>query len=101
MTSVREKAPSSNLARDRAGEEQAGARERIRQKILVVEDESDIRELIRYNLNQEGFAVEEAVDGAEAFDRIERRAPDLVLLDLMLPRMPGLELCRRLRARPE
>jgi DNA-binding response OmpR family regulator len=45
--------------------------------------------------------VEEAADGAEAFDRIARRAPDLVLLDLMLPRMPGLELCRRLRAQPE
>jgi two-component system, OmpR family, alkaline phosphatase synthesis response regulator PhoP len=77
------------------------ARERVRQKILVVEDESDIRELLRYNLSQEGFAVEEAADGAEAFDRIARRSPDLVLLDLMLPRMPGLELCRRLRAQPD
>jgi phosphate regulon transcriptional regulator PhoB len=77
------------------------ARERIRHKILVVEDESDIRELIRYNLSQEGFVVEEAADGAEALDRIERRSPDLMLLDLMLPRMPGLELCRRLRAQPE
>jgi phosphate regulon transcriptional regulator PhoB len=77
------------------------ARERIRHKILVVEDESDIRELIRYNLVQEGFAVEEAADGAEALERITRRAPDLMLLDLMLPRMPGLELCRQLRAQPE
>jgi phosphate regulon transcriptional regulator PhoB len=77
------------------------ARERIRHKILVVEDESDIRELIRYNLVQEGFAVEEAADGAEALERIIRRAPDLMLLDLMLPRMPGLELCRQLRAQPE
>jgi phosphate regulon transcriptional regulator PhoB len=101
MTSVREKALSSNLARDRAGEEQAGARERIRQKILVVEDESDIRELVRYNLAQEGFAVEEAADGAEALERIGRRPPDLVLLDLMLPRVSGLELCRQLRANPQ
>ena len=77
------------------------ARERVRQKILVVEDESDIRELLGYNLSQEGFAVEEAADGAEAFERIGRRSPDLVLLDLMLPRMPGLELCQRLRAQPE
>ncbi len=76
-------------------------RERIRQKILVVEDEADIRELLRYSLTQEGFAVEEAADGAEALDRIMRRAPDLVLLDLMLPRMSGLELCRRLRANAE
>jgi phosphate regulon transcriptional regulator PhoB len=76
-------------------------RERVRYKILVVEDENDIRELIRYNLLQEGFAVEEAADGAEALDRIERRSPDLVLLDLMLPRLSGLELCQRLRANPE
>lgn len=77
------------------------ARERIRQKILVVEDEGDIRELIRYNLAQEGFAVEEAGDGAEALERVQRRAPDLLVLDLMLPRMSGLELCRRLRANSE
>jgi two-component system alkaline phosphatase synthesis response regulator PhoP len=76
-------------------------RERLRHKVLVVEDESDIRELIRYNLAQEGFAVEEAADGAEAFERIARRSPDLVLLDLMLPRIPGLELCRRLRAQTQ
>ncbi|MGD0289084.1 MAG: response regulator [Candidatus Binataceae bacterium] len=76
-------------------------RERIRQKILVVEDEADIRELLRYNLAQEGFAVEEASDGAEALDRIERRAPDLLVLDLMLPQMSGLELCRRMRSNPE
>jgi two-component system, OmpR family, alkaline phosphatase synthesis response regulator PhoP len=76
-------------------------RERIRHKVLVVEDEADIRELLRYSLTQEGYAVEEAADGAEAFDRIMRRAPDLVLLDLMLPRMSGLELCRRLRGGSE
>ena len=77
------------------------SRERIRQKILVVEDEDDIRELLRYNLEQEGYAVEEAADGAEALSRIQRRVPDLVLLDLMLPRMSGLELCRRMRANRE
>lgn len=77
------------------------SRERVRHKILVVEDEGDIRELLRYNLAQEGFAVEEAADGAEALDRISRRAPDLIVLDLMLPRMSGLELCRRLRSAPE
>lgn len=77
------------------------ARERVRNKILVVEDEGDIRELIRYNLAQEGFAVEEAGDGAEALERVQRRAPDLMVLDLMLPRLSGLELCRRLRANPE
>lgn len=77
------------------------ARERIRHKVLVVEDDADIRELLRYSLTQEGFAVEEAADGAEALDRISRRAPDVILLDLMLPRMSGLELCRRLRSEGE
>src|ERR1700730_482027 len=75
--------------------------ERIRHKILVVEDESDIRELLRYNLEQDGFAVEEASDGAEALDRVRRRAPDLMVLDLMLPQMSGLEICRRIRNEPE
>ena len=76
-------------------------RERLRHKALVIEDDADIRELLRYSLAQEGFAVEEAADGAEALDRINRRAPDIVLLDLMLPRMSGLELCRRLRSAAE
>jgi two-component system alkaline phosphatase synthesis response regulator PhoP len=68
-----------------------------RQKVLSIEDDADIRELIRFNLEQEGYAVEEAATGAEGLDRIKRRQPDLVLLDLMLPGMPGLEICRVLR----
>jgi two-component system alkaline phosphatase synthesis response regulator PhoP len=68
-----------------------------RQKVLIIEDDADIRELIKFNLEQEGFAVEEAATGAEGLDRIKRRQPDLVLLDLMLPGMPGLEICRVLR----
>jgi len=68
-----------------------------RQKILSIEDDADIRELIKFNLEQEGYAVEEAATGAEGLDRIRRRQPDLVLLDLMLPGMPGLEICRVLR----
>jgi len=67
------------------------------QKILIVEDESDIRELLRYNLEREGFAVEEADTGPQALDRIKRRMPDLMVLDLMLPGMPGLEICRVVR----
>jgi len=68
-----------------------------RQKILSIEDDADIRELIKFNLEQEGYVVEEAATGAEGLDRIKRRQPDLVLLDLMLPGMPGLEICRALR----
>src|SRR5579875_1842599 len=67
-------------------------------RVLVVEDEDDIRTLVRYNLEQESFRVDEARDGAEAYDLIRRRAPDAVVLDLMLPGMPGLELCQKLRA---
>jgi two-component system alkaline phosphatase synthesis response regulator PhoP len=70
----------------------------IRYKVLIVEDDADIRELIRYNLAQEGFVVEEAADGAQALERVRRRVPDLMVLDLMLPGMPGLEICRQMRA---
>jgi two-component system, OmpR family, alkaline phosphatase synthesis response regulator PhoP len=72
-----------------------------RQKVLIIEDDGDIRELIKFNLEQDGYAVEEAATGAEGLDRIRRRQPDLVLLDLMLPGMPGLEICRVLRGAKE
>ena len=67
-------------------------------RVLVVEDEEDIRALVRYNLEQEGFGVDDASDGAQGYEAIRRRAPDAVVLDLMLPGMSGLELCQRLRA---
>ncbi|HXW82827.1 MAG TPA: response regulator transcription factor [Candidatus Binataceae bacterium] len=69
-----------------------------RWRVLVVEDEADIRELVRYNIEREGFAVDEAADGAQALEKIAKRRPDLVVLDLMLPGMPGLEVCRQIRA---
>ena len=72
-----------------------------RQKVLIIEDDTDIRELIKFNLEQDGYAVEEAATGAEGLERIKRRQPDLVLLDLMLPGMPGLEICRVLRSSKE
>jgi two-component system alkaline phosphatase synthesis response regulator PhoP len=78
-------------------EERRGTRARV----LIVEDEADIRELVRYNLEREGFVVEEAGDGPQALDKIRRRAPDLVVLDLMLPGMPGLEICRQIRQNRE
>jgi len=65
--------------------------------ILTVEDEKDISDLIRFNLEQEGFAVEQADDGERALESIRRHRPALVILDLMLPGIPGLEVCRRLR----
>ncbi|MGO9452053.1 MAG: response regulator [Candidatus Binataceae bacterium] len=72
-----------------------------RPRVLIVEDEADIRELMRYNLEREGFLIDEAGDGAQALDRIRRRIPDLLLLDLMLPGTPGLEICRQMRANRE
>jgi len=72
-----------------------------RKKILIVEDEPDIRELVRYNLEQAGFRVAEAVDGEEALRRVVEEKPALVILDLMLPQGDGLEVCRLLRARAE
>jgi two-component system, OmpR family, phosphate regulon response regulator PhoB len=69
--------------------------------VLVVEDEPALATLLRYNLEKQGFRVEEAVDGREALTRIAEEKPDLVLLDWMLPVMSGIEVCRQIRRRPE
>jgi two-component system alkaline phosphatase synthesis response regulator PhoP len=69
-----------------------------KQRILVVEDEKDIAELVRFNLEQEGFAVVTAADGEDALEALRKTAPALVILDLMLPGMTGLEVCRRIRS---
>ena len=68
--------------------------------VLVVEDESALATMLRYNLEKQGFRVEEAVDGQEALTRIAEAAPDIVLLDWMLPAMSGIEVCRQIRRRP-
>lgn len=70
-------------------------------KILVVEDEPDIRKLVHYNLTQERFEVLEAEDGEKALKIVQRERPQLIILDLMLPGLSGLELCRILRERTE
>lgn len=66
-------------------------------KILVVDDEKDIVDLIAYNLDREGFAVVRAFNGQAAWDKVRAEKPDLVVLDLMLPGMSGLEICKRIR----
>jgi phosphate regulon transcriptional regulator PhoB len=71
------------------------------QKILVVEDEPDIRKLVQYNLTQERFSVLEAEDGEQALKLLQREKPNLVILDLMLPGLSGMELCKLLRQRSE
>ena len=71
------------------------------QKILVVEDEPDISKLVSYNLAQERFKVLTAEDGEQALKVIQREKPNLVVLDLMLPGLSGMEVCKILRDRPE
>jgi phosphate regulon transcriptional regulator PhoB len=71
------------------------------QKVLVVDDEPDIVELVSYNLRKEGFIVSSASDGEEALAKIGKESFDFVILDLMLPRMPGMEICRVLRNDPK
>ncbi|WP_075214389.1 phosphate regulon transcriptional regulator PhoB [Mongoliimonas terrestris] len=70
-------------------------------KVLIVEDEEPVSLLLRYNLEAEGYEVEQAFRGDDAEIRLREVTPDLVLLDWMLPGLSGIELCRRLRARPE
>ena len=70
-------------------------------KVLVVDDEEDIVELLRYNLRREGLEVLVARDGAEALAVAKRDPPDLIVLDVMMPRMDGIEACRLIREHPE
>lgn len=69
-----------------------------KEKILIVEDEKDIVKMLEYNLKKEGFRVITAYDGEEATDLATREHPDIVLLDLMLPGIDGLEVCKSLKA---
>jgi two-component system, OmpR family, phosphate regulon response regulator PhoB len=72
----------------------------MRPLVLVVEDEPALVTLLRYNLEREGFAVNEAHDGEEALLQLRESKPDAVLLDWMLPRISGLEVCRQIRRAP-
>ena len=66
--------------------------------ILLVEDDEDLGELVKYNLERHGFTVDWVLDGKEALKKLKERVYDLVVLDLMLPGMSGLDLCRELRS---
>ncbi len=70
-------------------------------KILIVDDEPDILEIIQYNLKKEGYTIETAKDGLEALDKTKVFKPDLIILDIMMPRMNGVEVCKTLRSKPE
>ncbi len=73
----------------------------MKQSILVVEDDVAIATLLKYNLEQEGFSVSVAHNGEEALIQVKEHKPDLILLDWMLPLIPGIEVCRQLRRENE
>ncbi|WP_223421295.1 phosphate regulon transcriptional regulator PhoB [Tateyamaria pelophila] len=70
-------------------------------RVLVVEDEPAQREVLAYNLEAEGFAVSRAQNGEEALLLVDEDLPDIIVLDWMMPRLSGIEVCRRLKIRPE
>jgi len=74
--------------------------ELVKPKILVVDDEPEAVELLEFNLKQAGYVVSTAGDGAEALKRARTQAPDLIVLDVMLPEMDGFEICKSLRLNP-
>jgi two-component system phosphate regulon response regulator PhoB len=80
-------------------EQPGGARQRKR--VALVEDESDIADVLRFNLQREGFEVELYARGDSALAGLQKRPPDLLVLDLMLPGVDGLEICRMLKRNPE
>ncbi len=69
--------------------------------ILIVDDEQDILEFLSYNLNKEGFTVNTASDGEEGLKKIDSLKPDLVILDIMMPNLDGVEVCRQIRENPD
>jgi two-component system, OmpR family, alkaline phosphatase synthesis response regulator PhoP len=73
----------------------------LKQSVLVVEDEEDIRELVSYNLHREGYQVAGVASGEDALAAVAAKPPDLVLLDLMLPGLDGLSVCRKLKSSPQ
>lgn len=73
----------------------------MKEKILIVDDEKDIIKMLEYNLKKEGYRTVSATDGEEALDKAVREHPDLLLLDLMLPGLDGLEVCKTIKKEPK
>src|ERR1700733_16124744 len=79
---------------------QKGQEDVIKKRILVIEDDRDIVELVRYNLEKDGFQVLTAADGSTGMAQVKKTPPDLLVLDLMLPKLSGLEICKEIRRDP-
>jgi len=73
----------------------------MRKRVLVVEDDTEMVDLLRFNLQKAGFAIATATDGIEALKKVRSLAPDLTLLDLMLPELDGFSVCEILRRDPD
>src|SRR5262249_46487511 len=86
---------------DGGGRHQQRRQSGMNASVLIVEDETALVAMLRYNLEREGFAVEEAQDGEVALVKLAERKPDIVLLDWMIPLVSGLEVCRQIRRSPE
>ena len=69
-----------------------------KKKILIVEDDPDIVEILTYNLEKEGYSLDTAANGVEGYDKTISFEPDLILMDIMMPEMDGMELCKKIRA---
>lgn len=73
----------------------------VAKRILIVDDEANIARIIKFNLEREGFSVETVTDGMTALARVKREAPDLIVLDLLMPKMDGWEVAEALKRDPE
>jgi CheY-like chemotaxis protein len=80
--------------------QQTGSAAPARPKVLIIDDDWDLVKTLGTSLSAAGFVVESAADGEAGLDRVEAFSPDVVLLDLLMPRMDGWEVCRRLRKTP-
>ncbi len=76
-------------------------RQAVRESILVIEDDQDIQDLVRYNLTREGYRVKSVLTGEDGLNRIRHETPDLIVLDIMLPGIDGLEVCKFLKENRE
>ena len=72
-----------------------------KKSILIVDDDQDIRDLLSYNLQKSGYSINEAINGFDCLEKIKKIKPNLILLDVMMPEMDGLEVCQQIKSDPK